>query len=70
MADTSFAVLGLERGDMTAQQILAVLQQYRDSNRLTPDQSTKINQLAIDTQVIFNFFLDLNLVETELPFSF
>merc|ERR1719300_2340834 len=36
---------------MTAQQILAVLQQYRDSNRLTPDQSTKINQLAIDTQI-------------------
>jgi len=51
LADSSFAVLGLERGDMTAQQILAVLQQYRDSNRLTPDQSTKINQLAIDTQI-------------------
>merc|ERR1719175_296530 len=51
LADTSFAVLGLERGNMTAQQILAVLQQYRDTNRLTPEQSDKINQLAIDTQI-------------------
>jgi len=51
LADTSFSVLGLERGNMTAQQILAVLQQYRESNSMTPEQRNQINQLAIDTQI-------------------
>ena len=36
---------------MTAQQILSVLQQYRESDAMTLEQKNKINQLAIDTQV-------------------
>jgi len=50
LAEYSFAVLGLERGNLTQNEVLVVLQQYRNSGNMTAEQSDLISQLAIDTQ--------------------
>ena len=51
LANSSFAVLGLERGNLTQGEVLTVLSEYRDSGNMTTEQNEKIQQLAVDTQV-------------------
>ena len=51
LANSSFAVLGLERGNLTQREVLTVLSEYRDSGNMTTEQNEKIQQLAVDTQV-------------------
>ena len=50
-------VLGLERGEMSQQEVLSVLSEYRTSGNMTQTQNTQIQQLAVDTQVIKVFAL-------------
>jgi len=51
LGDTSFAVLGLERGDKSQAEVLAVLAEYKDSGNMTQDQNNQVKKLAVDTQV-------------------
>jgi len=51
LGDTSFAVLGLERGDKSQAEVLAVLAEYKDSGNMTQDQTNQVKKLAVDTQV-------------------
>jgi len=51
LGDTSFAVLGLERGDKSQSEVLAVLAEYKDAGNMTIDQNTQVQKLAVDTQV-------------------
>ena len=51
LADNSFSVLGLERGNLTQKEVLNVLQEYRSSGNMTEEQSALISRLAVDTQV-------------------
>ena len=51
LANSSFAVLGLERGNLTQREVLTVLSEYSDSGNMTTEQNEKIQQLAVDTQV-------------------
>ena len=65
LANSSFAVLGLERGNLTQREVLTVLSEYRDSGNMTTEQNEKIQQLAVDTQVndliVAEFLYPLNL---------
>ena len=47
-----FQVLGLERGELSQQEVLSVLSEYRTSGNMTQTQNTQIQQLAVDTQVM------------------
>merc|ERR1719470_800704 len=49
--DTSFDVLGLERGDKSQSEVLAVLAEYKDAGNMTEEQNTQVQKLAVDTQV-------------------
>merc|ERR1719480_298079 len=51
LANTSFQVLGLERGELSQQEVLSVLSEYRTSGNMTQTQNTQIQQLAVDTQI-------------------
>merc|ERR1712240_569369 len=51
LGDTSFAVLGLERGDKSQAEVLAVLAEYKDSGNMTQNQNNQVKKLAVDTQV-------------------
>ena len=51
LSSYSFAVLKLEKGDLTQEEILKKLAEYRDSGNMTEDQNTQIANLAVDTQV-------------------
>ena len=51
LANTSFQVLGLERGELSQEEVLAVLAEYRNSGNMTQIQNNQIQQLAVDTQV-------------------
>ena len=44
-------VLGLERGELSQEEVLSVLAEYRNSGNMTQTQNTQIQQLAVDTQV-------------------
>ena len=43
-------VLGLERGELSQEEVLSVLAEYRNSGNMTQAQNTQIQQLAVDTQ--------------------
>ena len=49
--DTSFDVLGLERGDKSQSEVLAVLAEYKDAGNMTEELNTQVQKLAVDTQV-------------------
>merc|ERR1712183_1098982 len=51
LASYSFAVLGLEKGDLSSSEILGTLASYRDSGNMTEEQSSQITQLAVDTHI-------------------
>merc|ERR1712002_307054 len=51
LGDTSFTVLGLERGDKSQSEVLGVLAEYKDAGNMTEGQNTAIKKLAVDTQV-------------------
>merc|ERR1719470_110066 len=51
LGDTSFDVLGLERGDKSQSEVLAVLAGYKDAGNMTEEQNTQVQKLAVDTQV-------------------
>merc|ERR1719370_1523034 len=51
LGDTSFTVLGLERGDKSQSEVLAVLAEYKEAENMTASQNTEIKKLAVDTQV-------------------
>jgi hypothetical protein len=51
LANHSFAVLGLDKGDLSQDQILGVLAAYRNSGNMTERQNLAIQELATDTQV-------------------
>merc|ERR1719466_285306 len=51
LGDTSFAVLGLERGERTQSEVLAVLAEYKDAGNMTEEQNSQVQKLAVDTQV-------------------
>ena len=51
LSSYSFAVLGLEKGNLSSSEILSTLAVYRDSGNMTEEQSTQISQLAVDTHV-------------------
>merc|ERR1719430_1635302 len=51
LGDTSFTVLGLERGDRSQNEVLAVLAEYKEAGNMTERQNTEIKNLAVDTQV-------------------
>merc|ERR1712002_435602 len=51
LGDTSFSVLGLERGDKSQSEVLKVLAVYRDAGNMTEAQNNAIKKLAVDTQV-------------------
>merc|ERR1719233_2263252 len=51
LGDTSFTVLGLERGDRSQNEVLAVLAEYKKAENMTEGQNTAIKKLAVDTQV-------------------
>ena len=44
-------MLGLERGELSQEEVLSVLAEYRNSGNMTQAQNTQIQQLAVDTQV-------------------
>ena len=44
-------MLGLERGELSQEEVLSVLAEYRNSGNMTQTQNTQIQQLAVDTQV-------------------
>ena len=47
----SFDVLGLEKANLTQDEILQTLQTYQEANNMTDHQSQQIAQLSVDTQV-------------------
>ena len=47
-----YQVLGLERGELSQEEVLGVLAEYRNSGNMTQTQNSQIQQLAVDTQVI------------------
>ena len=51
LSSYSFAVLGLDKGNLSSSEILSTLAVYRDSGNMTEEQSSKISQLAVDTHV-------------------
>ena len=51
LGDSSLAVLGLERGNLSQNEVLAVLAAYKEAGNMTESQNTDIRQLAVDTQV-------------------
>ena len=51
LGDASFDVLGLERGDKSQSEVLAVLAEYKDAGNITEEQNTQVQKLAVDTQV-------------------
>merc|ERR1719186_1643572 len=51
LGDTSFAVLGLERGEKTRSEVLSVLAEYKDAGNMTEEQNSQVQKLAVDTQV-------------------
>ena len=51
LSSYSFAVLGLEKGNLSSSEVLNTLAVYRDSGNMTEDQSNQISQLAVDTHV-------------------
>ena len=51
LGDTSFAVLGLERGEKTQSEVLAVLAEYKNAGNMTEEQKYQVQRLAVDTQV-------------------
>ena len=51
LGDSSFSVLGLERGDKSQSEVLEVLAEYRDAGNMTEAQNNAIKKLAVDTQV-------------------
>ena len=55
LANTSFQVLGLERGELSQEEVLAVLAEYRNSGNMTQIQNNQIQQLAVDTQVLLHY---------------
>ena len=55
LGDTSFTVLGLERGDRSQNEVLAVLAEYKEAGNMTEGQNTEIKNLAVDTQVCYKF---------------
>ena len=50
-----YQVLGLERGELSQEEVLGVLAEYRNSGNMTQTQNNQIQQLAVDTQVITKF---------------
>ena len=46
----SFDVLGLEKANLTQDEILQTLQIYQEANNMTDHQSQQIAQLSVDTQ--------------------
>ena len=50
LADHSFAVLGLEKGELSQQEIFNILSAYRSSGNMTNEQTSAMQNLAIDTQ--------------------
>merc|ERR1719431_1234412 len=71
LGDTSFTVLGLERGDKSQSEVLAVLAEYKDAGNMTEGQNTAIKKLAVDTQVrmIQELVGVLNLTASDLGLS-
>ena len=68
LGDTSFDVLGLERGDKSQSEVLAVLAEYKDAGNMTEEQNTQVQKLAVDTQVRnseFHFYSFLNLLNLQ-----
>ena len=57
LGDTSFAVLGLERGERTQSEVLAVLAEYKDAGNMTEEQNSQVQKLAVDTQVRVEMFV-------------
>ena len=55
LANTSFQVLGLERGELSQEEVLAVLAEYRNSGNMTQIQNNQIQQLAVDTQALLHY---------------
>ena len=51
LASYSFDVLGLEKANLTQDEILKTLQIYQDSSNMTEAQSQRIAELSVDTQV-------------------
>merc|ERR1719430_1819769 len=51
LGDTSFTVLGLDRGEKSQSEVLAVLAEYKKAENMTESQNTEIKKLAVDTQV-------------------
>ena len=51
LSNYSFAVLGLEKGNLSSAEILNTLDEHRDSGNMTEEQSTQISKLADDTHV-------------------
>ena len=51
LGDTGFGVLGLKRGDKIQSEVPAVLSEYKDAGNMTEEQNTRIQKLAVDTQV-------------------
>jgi len=47
----SFDVLGLEKANLTQDEILQTLQIYQEANNMTDHQSQQIAQLSVDTQI-------------------
>lgn len=47
-------VLGLERGELSQEEVLSVLAEYRNSGNMTQTQNTQIQQLAVDTQILYD----------------
>ena len=41
-----------ERGELSQEEVLAVLAEYRNSGNMTQIQNNQIQQLAVDTQVL------------------
>eukprot|EP00091_Calanus_sinicus_P004863 TRINITY_DN1522_c1_g1_i3.p1 TRINITY_DN1522_c1_g1~~TRINITY_DN1522_c1_g1_i3.p1 ORF type:complete len:211 (-),score=70.30 TRINITY_DN1522_c1_g1_i3:65-676(-) len=71
LGDTSFDVLGLERGDKSQSEVLAVLAEYKDAGNMTEEQNTQVQKLAVDTQVrmIQELVTVLGLTATDLGLS-
>ena len=51
LSSDSFAVLGLEKGNLTEKEIMDTLKVYQTSGNMTEEQSNQISQLAVDTHV-------------------
>ena len=51
LASYSFDVLGLEKKNLTQNEILSMLGTYRESGNMTDQQTQQISKLAVDTQV-------------------